>query len=74
MEGDKIEIEKSEVRPTVSLVRDTDNGGLKLAVKLEVSIDGIDEDQKHQYVEKAHHHCPYSKAVKDSIDVEIVVI
>jgi len=74
LERDKVKIEKSEVKVTITLIGDKDHGGVKLAAKLEVSIDGIDEALKYEYVEKAHHYCPYSKAVKDSIDVEIVVI
>lgn len=74
LERDKVTVEKSEVKATVSLIVDKENGGVKLAAKLEVDIVGIDENLKREYVDKAHHYCPYSKAVKDSIDVEIVVL
>ena len=73
LERDKVKVEKSEVTATVSLLVDKEHGGVKLAAKLEVDIIGLDENLKQEYVEKAHQACPYSKAVKDSIDVEIVV-
>ncbi|RNF38119.1 organic hydroperoxide resistance protein [Planococcus salinus] len=74
LEQDKVEVEKSEVKATISLLGDKENGGVKLAAKLEVAIEGLDDDKKQEYVEKAHQYCPYSKAIKDSIDVEIVVL
>ncbi|WP_416150380.1 organic hydroperoxide resistance protein [Salipaludibacillus sp. HK11] len=74
LERDNVKVDKSEVKATITLIGDKDHGGVKLAAKLEVHIIGINEEQKNIYVEKAHHYCPYSKAVKDSIDVEIVVI
>ncbi|PSL41403.1 Ohr subfamily peroxiredoxin [Planomicrobium soli] len=73
LERDKVEVEKSEVKATIALVGDKD-GGVKLAAKLEVEIIGLDDEKKREYVDKAHHFCPYSKAVKDSIDVEITVL
>ncbi|WP_298831272.1 organic hydroperoxide resistance protein [uncultured Planococcus sp.] len=74
LEAGKVEIEKSEVTATVALIGDKDNGGVKLSVKLVVDITGIDEEKKHEYVEKAHQYCPYSKAIKGSVDVEISVL
>lgn len=74
LERDKVEFDKSEVRATISLLGDKENGGVKLAAKLEVTIEGLDDGKKHEYVEEAHQYCPYSKAIKDSVDVEIVVL
>lgn len=74
LEQDKVTVERSAVRATISLVGDKENGGVKLAAKLEVSIEGLDEEKKREYVEKAHQYCPYSKAIKQSTDVEIVVL
>ncbi|WP_422122571.1 organic hydroperoxide resistance protein [Planococcus sp. X10-3] len=74
LERDKVAVDKSEVRATISLLGDKENGGVKLAAKLEVTIEGISDEKKHEYVELAHQYCPYSKAVKDTIDVEIVVL
>lgn len=74
LEKDKVEVEKSEVKATIYLIGDKEKGGVKLAAKLEVDIAGIDQEKKQEYVAKAHDYCPYSKAIKDSIDVEIVVL
>lgn len=74
LEQDKVKVEKSEVTATISLIADKENGGVKLAAKLEVEIFGLDNHElKEKYVKKAHDYCPYSKAVKNSIDVEIIV-
>ncbi|ANU09551.1 Organic hydroperoxide resistance protein-like 2 [Planococcus antarcticus DSM 14505] len=73
-EAGKVEIEKSEVIATVAWIGDKDNGGVKLAVKLVVDIIGIDEELKKEYVEKAHQYCPYSKAIKESVDMETSVL
>ena len=74
LEQDKVKVEKSEVTATISLIADKENGGVKLAAKLEVEIFGLDDHElKEKYVKKAHDYCPYSKAVKNSIDVVIIV-
>ncbi len=73
LERDKVKVNSSEVSATVSLIGDQEDGGVKLAVRLEVDIDGLEDGEKQEYVEKAHAYCPYSKAIKDSVDVEIVV-
>ncbi|MBT2583280.1 organic hydroperoxide resistance protein [Planococcus sp. ISL-109] len=73
LENDKVEVKNSEVTATVSLIGDKADGGAKLAVRLEVDIEGLDEEKKQHYVEKAHAYCPYSKAIKDSVDVEIAI-
>lgn len=74
LERDKVTVEKNEVKATISLLGDKENGGVKLAAKLEVTIEGLDEERKQEYVKKAHQYCPYSKAIKDTIDVEIVIL
>jgi len=52
----------------------TDDGGVGLAVDLEVSIPGVDAEQAHQLVELAHQFCPYSKATRDNILVNLHVV
>lgn len=74
LERDKVAVDKSEVKATISLLGDKENGGVKLAAKLEVTIEGISDEKKHEYVEQAHQYCPYSKAIKNSVDVEIIVL
>lgn len=63
-----------EVRGTAMLLADKADGGVKLAAELEVRIEGLDQATAEAFVEKAHNYCPYSKALKNSIDIELSVI
>lgn len=48
--------------------------GFFLRARLDVSLPGIDRDIAEAIVEEAHKTCPYSKAVRDNIDVVINVV
>ena len=52
----------------------TPDGGFGLAVDLEVSIPGVDAAQAQELVEMAHAFCPYSKATRDNIVVNLKVV
>ncbi|KRV43243.1 MULTISPECIES: organic hydroperoxide resistance protein [Bacillus] len=67
-----VEIE-SEVEGHVSLLKDESDGGFKLGVKLIVSAKGLDHDKAKELVEAAHEFCPYSKATRGNIEVELEV-
>src|SRR4030095_2675355 len=45
--------------------------GFSLAGRLNVSIPGIDRATAQEMVERAHRACPYSKATRGNIDVEL---
>ncbi len=60
----------SRVTAEVSIGKDTD-GGFKLAVVLTAAINGVDESEAKDLIEKAHQACPYSKATRGNIDVEL---
>ncbi|MCM3617559.1 organic hydroperoxide resistance protein [Sutcliffiella horikoshii] len=60
----------SEVIAEVSIGKDTD-GGFKLAVVLNVKISGVNQEDAEKLVEQAHSVCPYSKATKGNIEVEL---
>ncbi|KMJ59950.1 organic hydroperoxide resistance protein [Bacillus sp. LL01] len=62
---------ESEIIAEVSIGKDTD-GGFKLAVVLNVEIGGVTEEEANTLVEQAHQVCPYSKATRGNIDVELV--
>ena len=52
----------------------TDGGAAYgIAVKLSISLPGLDDAQKKQLVEAAHQVCPYSNATRGNIDVELVI-
>ena len=63
-----------EVRGTAKLLSDKTDGGFKLAAELEIRIEGLNQVTGEIYVAKAHNLCPYSKALKNSITIELSVI
>ena len=69
------QIEKIEndslVELTVNLLGDPTDNGFKLAVEIEVAIDGLDDSKVQELAEKANAFCPYSKAVHNNIDVTV---
>jgi Ohr subfamily peroxiredoxin len=48
-------------------------GGLGLSAKLTLSIPGMDRAQVQELLEAAHQVCPYSKATRNNIPVELTV-
>lgn len=62
---------ESKVTAEVSIGKDTD-GGYKLAAVLNVAIAGVSIDEAEELVEKAHSVCPYSKATKGNMEVELI--
>jgi len=73
LEKGKVDFLSSEVIATVSLYPDKEDKGVKLGVKLEVTIEGVDHAVAEEYVNKAHHYCPYSKTLNVNVDVEIFI-
>ena len=51
------------------------NGGAAfgIAVKLAITLPGLDAAQKKQLVDAAHLLCPYSNATRGNIDVELSI-
>lgn len=47
------------------------NGGNKLAASLSVEVKGVSQEEADKLVEEAHKLCPYSKATRGNIDVEL---
>ena len=52
----------------------TTHGGFGLAVRLNVSLPGMDQEAAQSLVEAASHVCPYSLATSGNIDVKYNVI
>jgi len=48
--------------------------GFSLAGRLNVSIPGIDRDVARELVEAAHQTCPYSKATRGNVEVELNLV
>lgn len=52
-----------------------DNGeNFALGVVLAVSLPGLEEEQKRLLVEGAHQLCPYSRAIRDNVDVQFEMV
>ncbi|SDL60119.1 peroxiredoxin, Ohr subfamily [Paenibacillus jilunlii] len=62
------------VTSNVLIGKDESDGGFKLAVKLDVSLPGIERAQAEDLARKAHEFCPYSKATRGNIEVELNVL
>ena len=50
------------------------NGGYNLQARLNVSLPGLDKENAQKLVDLAHMMCPYSKAIRGNVDVEINLI
>ncbi|MDA8354380.1 MAG: organic hydroperoxide resistance protein [Firmicutes bacterium] len=60
-----------KVTAAVTIGEDASDGGFALAVTLTVDIPGVDEEQSRKLAEEAHQVCPYSKATRDNIEVQL---
>lgn len=50
------------------------NGGYFLQARLNVSLPGLDQEVAKELVEEAHQTCPYSKATRGNINVQINLV
>lgn len=66
----RLSAEDSEVTANVTLMK-SEQEGYRLAVRLDVYIPGLSEEQTREIADKAHETCPYSKATRGDIDVEV---
>lgn len=57
---------------TIDLLRD--GGEFFLRARLDVSIPGVDRETAQTLVDAAHAICPYSKATRGNVDVELNLI
>lgn len=69
---------KIPVPPDVAIDAEVDLGmvgdGFQLQARLNVSLPGLERESAQALVEEAHRTCPYSKATRGNIDVQIRVI
>lgn len=73
IESQKIkEVTGTEVTANVSIFKD--GSGFKLGVVMEVKVEGVDHVKAQELADAAHQVCPYSKATRGNIDVEIKAI
>ncbi len=69
----RLKVEGTKVTAHVSIGKDTD-GGFGLAVQLDVHLPGVEADTAKELVEAAHQVCPYSKATRGNIEVNLQVV
>ena len=70
----KAPIRESHVTAHVGIGREAD-GFFRLAVALEVSVPGLDKAEVEEMVRVAHEEvCPYSRATRGNIEVDLKVV
>lgn len=67
----KVNDANPEVEITIELVKDATDNGFKLAADIEVTLENVSQEEAEQYVEQAHQFCPYFKATRGNIDVNL---
>jgi Ohr subfamily peroxiredoxin len=67
--GEGITLTGSEVAVSVGLLKG--DGGFSLAVTISADLPGISPEQGEQLLALAHQRCPYSKATRGNIDVQL---
>jgi len=48
--------------------------GFFLQARLNVSVPGLDREVAQQLIDEAHDNCPYTKAIKGNVNVEINLV
>ncbi|CAM4520530.1 Ohr subfamily peroxiredoxin [Paenibacillus endophyticus] len=69
----KIKVEKTEVTAHVTLGK-IEDGNYQLEAKLDISIVGVEPEVAKELAEAAHQVCPYSRATRGNINVELNVL
>ena len=64
-------IKPDAVHVTAEVTLHVNGNDYSLSVKLKPKIDGVDRATAEQLVHKAHEVCPYSKATRNNVPVEI---
>lgn len=67
----KVKLSDSTVTAEVSLGKNGTTYGYGLAVKLEATLPGLEPGQASELVAQAHQTCPYSRATRGNIEVEV---
>ena len=70
---ERIKIKDTVVAVTVGFGEE-DGGGYAICAKIEVHIPNVDKSVAEDLMNKAHQVCPYSKATRGNIEVELVLV
>ncbi len=71
--AEKVKVGEITVKADVTLHIDP-GPDFYISVKLAAKIDGVDHDTAEKLVHKAHEVCPYSKATRNNVKVELSVL
>jgi Ohr subfamily peroxiredoxin len=69
----KVDLSDSAVSVTISLVGGLSTG-IDLAARIEAQIGGIDREVAQKLLETAHATCPYSRATRNNISQEVILL
>ena len=69
----KVKLNDTRITAHVNF-NNSEDKGFNLSVKLDVEIPGVDEATALELIEKAHHTCPYSKAINGNVPLETQLI
>ncbi|MFC7681270.1 organic hydroperoxide resistance protein [Paenibacillus sp. GCM10028914] len=69
-----VELKDVEIHSQVMISKDDSDGGFQLAVKMNISMPGVERSQAEDLAKKAHAFCPYSKATRGNIDVDLNIV
>lgn len=67
-------VKPEAVHVTAEVTLNVNGNDYSISVKLKPRIDGLDRAQAEELVHKAHQVCPYSKATRNNVNVEIELV
>lgn len=74
LKQNKVKNANPEVTLTVRLVDDPEAESPKLEVDITAKVINLSQEEAEKYLKHAHDFCPYSKATRNNIDVNLKVI
>lgn len=69
----KIEPAPGSVVTALVALNENDEGGSELAVELRATLPGVNRNDAEKVMQMAHQICPYSKAVRGNVDVQLTL-
>ncbi|MFD4815498.1 organic hydroperoxide resistance protein [Peribacillus butanolivorans] len=64
----------TSVTANVTIGKDEEDSGFKLAVRLDISIPDLSREEAEDFAKKAHMTCPYSKSIRGNLDVTLNLV
>ncbi|MFD1019268.1 organic hydroperoxide resistance protein [Thalassobacillus hwangdonensis] len=62
---------ESTTTADVSFMKDPEDNGFKIGVVLNIEVKGVSQEEAEELAQAAHQVCPYSKATRGNVDVEL---